>query len=148
VPGIPADVRSVFRTSFSVDPEAFVRISARAQKWVDQAISRNIYLRSRSVDAMDRLYTKAWQLGLKTTYYLFMEQRHTAEQSTTAVNKATTVAAGSTAGPRRGFGARTAAAPPVFNNVSAPPPAAVPEPTEATTCPTDPAERAACDACQ
>jgi ribonucleoside-diphosphate reductase alpha chain len=139
VPGIPDDLRAVFRTSFSVDPEAFVRISARAQKWVDQAISRNIYLRSRSVDAMDALYTKAWQLGLKTTYYLFMEQRHTAEQSTTVVNKAA-LPAGSTATPRRGFGARTA--PP-----AAPAPA-VPAPVEAMTCPTDPAERAACDACQ
>lgn len=133
VPGIPDDIRAVFRTSFAVDPGSFVRIAARAQKWVDQAISRNIYLRSRSVDAMDRLYTEAWQLGLKTTYYLFVEQRHTAEQSTTAVNKAA-APAGSTGPARRGFGARAA----VAEATDPPPP----------TCPTDPADRAGCEACQ
>jgi ribonucleoside-diphosphate reductase alpha chain len=30
----------------------------------------------------------AWKRGLKTTYYLHMKPRHTAEQSTTTVNKA------------------------------------------------------------
>lgn len=131
VPAIPEDLRAVFRTSFAVDPAAFVRIAARAQKWVDQAISRNIYLRSRSVDAMDRLYTQAWQLGLKTTYYLFMEQRHTAEQSTTVVDKSATARPAATESTRRrGFGARST-------------PAVV-----VAACPTDPAERAACDSCQ
>lgn len=146
VPGVPEDLRARFRTSFAVDPASFVRIAARAQKWVDQAISRTVYLRPRSVDAMDALYTRAWELGVKTTYYLFMEQRHTAEQSTTAVNKAAQpAAAGSPAAPRRGFGARSAvpaspAAP------AAPVPAT--DPAAADTCPTDPAERAACESCQ
>jgi ribonucleoside-diphosphate reductase alpha chain len=173
VEAIPADLRAVFRTSFSVDPAAFVRICARAQKWVDQAISRNIYLRSRSVAGMDELYTQAWELGVKTTYYLFMEQRHTAEQSTTSVNKAA-VPAGATGTVRRGFGARTPTVPvPALTPAPMPAPGrplvpaasltaaeaeAEAEVAEAPafarelaaspTCPIDPAERAACDSCQ
>jgi ribonucleoside-diphosphate reductase alpha chain len=34
------------------------------------------------------VYTSAWDKGLKTTYYLHMKPRHTAEQSTISVNKA------------------------------------------------------------
>ncbi len=34
------------------------------------------------------VYTTAWDKGLKTTYYLHMKPRHSAEQSTTTVNKA------------------------------------------------------------
>jgi len=64
------------------------------------------------------IYFAAWERGVKTTYYLHMKPRHTAEQSTVKVNKAeeiiATVSAGATAGTstdtptaapaRRGFG--------------------------------------------
>ena len=33
------------------------------------------------------IYTTAWRKGVKSTYYLHMKPRHTAEQSTVAVNK-------------------------------------------------------------
>jgi len=155
VPGVPGDLRARFRTSFAVDPASFVQIAARAQKWVDQSISRTIYLRPRSVDAMDDLYTRAWELGVKTTYYLFMEQRHTAEQSTTAVNKAARPAgADSPAAARRGFGARAATpATPATPVTPATPAMAitagpVSAPTAADVCPVDPAERDACESCQ
>ncbi len=154
VPGVPGDLRARFRTSFAVDPASFVQIAARAQKWVDQSISRTIYLRPRSVAAMDDLYTRAWELGVKTTYYLFMEQRHTAEQSTTAVNKAARPAAeGSPAAARRGFGARAATpATPAVPAVPAVPAMAitaepVSAPAAADVCPVDPAERDACESC-
>lgn len=148
VPGVPADLKAVSRTSFAVDPAAAVRIAARAQKWVDQAIAGTVYLRSRSVDAMDTLYTQAWDLGLKTTYYLFMEQRHTAEQSTTTVNKAVGASSDPSAAgpgaPRRGFGARVVTTPPP----AAPLPPAAGGEVPAGGCSVDPAERAACDSCQ
>ncbi|CAN5154657.1 hypothetical protein BH11ACT3_BH11ACT3_25010 [soil metagenome] len=34
------------------------------------------------------IYFAAWERGVKTTYYLHMKPRHTAEQSTVKVNKA------------------------------------------------------------
>lgn len=85
---IPDHVKRIYKTSFSTSPYAFVEIAARAQKWVDQAISRNMYLETRDIDEVMNIYTTAWEKGLKTTYYLHMKPKHTAEQSTTRVNKA------------------------------------------------------------
>ena len=47
-----------------------------------------MYLENRDMDDMKNVYMTAWRKGLKTTYYLHMKPRHTAEQSTTVVNKA------------------------------------------------------------
>ena len=84
---IPEHIKRIYKTSFSVSPYAYVEVAARAQKWVDMAISRNMYLDVRDIDEIMNIYTTAWDKGLKTTYYLHMKPRHTAEQSTTVVNK-------------------------------------------------------------
>lgn len=83
---IPKEVRDVYKTSFQLSPYAFIEVAARAQKWVDQAISRNMYLETRDIDEYIKIYTEAWRRGLKTTYYLHVKPRHQAEQ-TTVVSK-------------------------------------------------------------
>ena len=85
---IPDNLKKIYKTSFSVSPYAYVEVAARAQKWVDMAISRNMYLEVRDINEIMNIYTSAWDKGLKTTYYLHMKPRHSAEQSTTTVNKA------------------------------------------------------------
>ena len=55
------------------------------------------------------IYFSAWERGVKTTYYLHMKPRHTAEQSTVKVNKAEDISGSATAAPAEG--AATAAAP-------------------------------------
>ncbi|WP_228374321.1 ribonucleoside-diphosphate reductase subunit alpha [Demequina phytophila] len=124
---VPQHLKDVYKTSFQLSPYAFIEVAARAQKWIDQAISRNIYLEDRDVDGMMELYAAAWKRGVKTTYYLHMKPRHTAEQSTVRVNKTEKInttgnaagrpAGGGSTGParkgfgpaRRGFGAAKAA---------------------------------------
>ncbi len=91
IEGIPEHMKRIYKTSFDTSPEAFVEVAARAQKWVDQAISRNMYLAIRDIDQIMDVYTNAWKKGLKTTYYLHMKPKHTAEQSTVSVNKATAI---------------------------------------------------------
>lgn len=88
---IPQEIRDVYKTSFQLSPYAFIEVAARAQKWIDQSMSRNMYLETREIDDMVDIYTKAWEKGLKTTYYLHMKPRHTAEQSTVKVNKSTSI---------------------------------------------------------
>ncbi len=88
IDSIPEHIRNIYKTSFTTSPYAFIEIAARAQKWIDQALSRNMYLETRDLDETIDIYTTAWKKGLKTTYYLHMKPRHTAEQSTVAVNKA------------------------------------------------------------
>ncbi len=85
---IPQHVRDIYKTSFTTSPYAFIEVAARAQKWVDQGLSRNMYLETRDIDETMKIYMTAWQKGVKTTYYLHMKPRHTAEQSTVSVNKA------------------------------------------------------------
>lgn len=97
---IPDHLKRVYKTSFQIAPSAFVEIAARAQKWVDQAISRNMYLATRDIDEMVKIYSGAWEKGLKTTYYLHVKPRHTAEQSTVKVNKTAAIDGGS----KKGFG--------------------------------------------
>lgn len=89
---VPQSLKDVYKTCFQLSPLAFIEVAARAQKWVDQAISRNMYLESRSIDDMEMVYMEAWKRGLKTTYYLHMKPRHQAEQSTTRVNKTEQIA--------------------------------------------------------
>lgn len=99
---IPQNIKDVYKTCFQLSPFAFIEVAGRAQKWVDQAISRNMYLESRSIDDMEKVYMEAWKRGLKTTYYLHMKPRHQAEQSTTRVNKAESISGGSVR--KSGFG--------------------------------------------
>lgn len=117
IASIPDELKAVYKTSFQLSPYAFLEVAARAQKWIDQAISRNMYLETRDLGDMMDIYFGAWERGVKTTYYLHMKPRHTAEQSTVKVNKAEEIVASTnapaegaapTAAPaapaRRGFG--------------------------------------------
>ncbi len=168
---VPQQLKEIYRTSFQLSPYAFLEVAARAQKWIDQAISRNIYLADRSVDGMTDLYAAAWRKGVKTTYYLHMMPRHTAEQSTVRVNKAENLngagapsaraATAAGGGPARtGFGAAKAKRGFGFGSVPAVPAAtpAVPvaevdltddlEIIDGVACPIDPMERMQCESCQ
>ncbi|MGH9596377.1 MAG: hypothetical protein ACRD3K_06225, partial [Edaphobacter sp.] len=87
IDGIPQHVKDIYKTSFSTSPYAFIEVAARAQKWIDQSLSRNMYLETRDIDETMDIYSTAWKKGVKSTYYLHMKPRHTAEQSTVRVNK-------------------------------------------------------------
>jgi len=84
---IPDELKAVYKTSFQLSPYAFIEVAARAQKWVDQAISRNMYLETRDIDEYEKIYLEAWRRGLKTTYYLHVKPRHQSEQTTVKANK-------------------------------------------------------------
>ncbi len=87
IDGIPDDIKAVYKTSFQLSPYAFIEVAARAQKWVDQAISRNMYLETRDIDEYEKIYLEAWKRGLKTTYYLHVKPRHQSEQTTVSSNE-------------------------------------------------------------
>ncbi|KQV07385.1 ribonucleoside-diphosphate reductase subunit alpha [Leifsonia sp. Root112D2] len=104
IEAIPDHIKAVYKTSFQLSPYAFIEVAARAQKWVDQAISRNMYLETRDLGDMMDIYYAAWERGVKTTYYLHSKPRHQAEQSTVKVNKSEEISGGA----RKGFGAAKA----------------------------------------
>jgi len=134
---IPNEIKKRYKSAFTTSPYAFIEIAARAQKWVDQALSRNMYLETRITEEIMDIYKMAWKKGLKTTYYLHMRPRHTAEQSTVSVNKREKMG-------RVGFGAVA------IKNVLNP----VPEKkdydyeTMMAKITSDPQEKFLCDSCQ
>jgi ribonucleoside-diphosphate reductase alpha chain len=169
------DLKAVYKTSFQLSPRAFIEVAARAQKWIDQAISRNMYLETRDIGDMVEIYSEAWAKGLKTTYYLHMKPRHSAELSTVRVNKAesspgtgghgprpamaatagsySAAPGGQSASRRRGFGFAAAGNRPADDSGLAPGTSGGGEEQEAVVvgdiaCPVDPQERVECDSCQ
>jgi len=105
---IPQHIKDIYKTSFSTSPYAYIEVAARAQKWIDQALSRNMYLDTRDTDEIMKIYKTAWDKGVKTTYYLHMKPRHTAEQSTVNVNKSQKMG-------RLGFGSLNLSTTPAFS---------------------------------
>jgi len=118
IDAIPDHLKEVYKTSFQLSPYSFLEVAARAQKWIDQAISRNMYLETRDLGEMMDIYYGAWERGVKTTYYLHMKPRHQAEQSTVKVNKSESLT--SNTGQKRGFGAASAAVDPAASTSPAP----------------------------
>ncbi len=116
VAAIPDELKAVYKTSFQLSPYAFLEVAARAQKWIDQAISRNMYLETRDLGDMMDIYFAAWERGVKTTYYLHMKPRHTAEQSTVKVNKSEEIGDGA----KKGFGAAVTTGAPAATETAAP----------------------------
>lgn len=110
IEAIPEDIRAIYKTSFQISPYAYIEVASRAQKWIDQAISRNMYLETRDIEEYIDIYSAAWAAGVKTTYYLHVKPRHQAEQSTVKVNKAQDlkgaqpVSETAATTPRKGFG--------------------------------------------
>lgn len=104
IEAIPQEIRDVYKTSFQLSPYAFIEVAARAQKWVDQAISRNMYLETRDIDEYVKIYSEAWRRGLKTTYYLHVKPRHQSEQTTVSIEKTAQTKIKQQGGAARGFG--------------------------------------------
>ena len=67
---IPEDLKSKYKTAFDRDMFKLIEATAVRQKWVDQAISFNLYNKTESLKYLNDIYMKSWELGLKTTYYL------------------------------------------------------------------------------
>ncbi len=120
IAAIPDHLKATYKTSFQLSPYSFLEVAARSQKWIDQSISRNMYLETRDLGDMMDIYFAAWERGVKTTYYLHMKPRHTAEQSTVKVNKSEQIGGGATGSARRGFGSAGGSAPASAPAVAAP----------------------------
>jgi ribonucleoside-diphosphate reductase alpha chain len=70
IDAIPEDVRELHRSAFEIDPRHQLRLTAVRGTWIDQSISHNVFFPSTDGSLLDDVYRTAWELGLKTTYYL------------------------------------------------------------------------------
>ncbi|MFC6731251.1 MULTISPECIES: ribonucleoside-diphosphate reductase subunit alpha [unclassified Haladaptatus] len=67
---IPAELREKHRGAFEIDPRHQLRLTAQRGVWIDQSQSHNVFFPATDGKLLDDIYTTAWELGLKTTYYL------------------------------------------------------------------------------
>ncbi len=70
VPGLPADLRSLYRTAWELPQKALIDLAAARTPYVDQSQSLNLFMASPTIGKLSSMYAYAWRSGLKTTYYL------------------------------------------------------------------------------
>ncbi len=92
--------KRLFKGAYEIHPKRQIDIAAAFQKYIDQAVSKSIYIEEDLRGDMFEIYIYAWEKGLKSTYYCFIDKTVKGEKYTQKVNKR---------GARRGFGLRKSA---------------------------------------
>ncbi len=70
ITGIPDALKARYKETFDIDMNWLLKAAAQRMKWIDQSASTNIFLKTKSGKVLSDIYETAWDLGLKTTYYL------------------------------------------------------------------------------
>ena len=70
IPSIPAELKTLYKEAFEIDPILLIKMTALRSKWIDQSQSHNVFMKGTSGKQLHAIYTAAWEMGLKTTYYL------------------------------------------------------------------------------
>ena len=81
---IPHDLKEKYKTAFDRDMFKLIDCNAVRQKWIDQAVSFNLYNKSTSLKYLNDIYMSCWEKGLKTTYYLRNRAASKIEKSTSS----------------------------------------------------------------
>lgn len=79
--------KNIFKTAYEFSPISQINLAATLQKHIDQAISRNMYIKEEGRATMFDIYMHARKAGLKGTYYCFIEKTIQGEKYTENVNK-------------------------------------------------------------
>jgi len=79
---IPDHIKIKYKTAFQQDQFKMIEAAAARQKWIDMGQSLNLYNSETSLRYMNDMYMKAWEVGLKTTYYLRNKAASKVEKST------------------------------------------------------------------
>lgn len=72
VPNLTLDSFNYYKNAYEINQIDIIKAAAIRQKWIDQGQSVNIFmdLSKASGKYLNEIYTLAWKLGLKSTYYL------------------------------------------------------------------------------
>ena len=89
VASIPKEIKEKYKETFEIDSSWFIRIAAHRGKWIDQSQSLNIFIKGTSGRIISETYQLAWEMGLKTTYYLRSMGATSVEKSSIHLQKKT-----------------------------------------------------------
>ena len=87
IAGIPQVIKDKYKETFEIDMRWIIRAAAYRGKWIDQSQSLNIFFRGSSGKELSEIYLYAWELGLKTTYYLRSLAATQVEKSTVSTEQ-------------------------------------------------------------
>ena len=83
--GIPDYLKEKYKEVFQINPKWLIRAAAHRGKWIDQSQSLNIFFMGSSGKQLSEVYQYAWEMGLKTTYYLRTLAVSQVEKSTVSI---------------------------------------------------------------
>jgi ribonucleoside-diphosphate reductase alpha chain len=84
---VPQELKVKYREAFDIDPVWCLKMTAVRAKWIDQSQSHNVFMKGASGKKLHEIYTSAWKMGLKTTYYLRTLAASQVEKSTLDAGK-------------------------------------------------------------
>lgn len=82
IPDVPQDLKDKYKEVFEVDARWLIKAAAFRGKWIDQSQSLNIFYGGKSGKDINDIYIYAWDMGVKTTYYLRSMAASQVEKST------------------------------------------------------------------
>ncbi len=84
---IPQALKEKYKETFEINPKWLIKAAAYRGKWIDQSQSVNIFFRGSSGKEISDIYFYAWEMGLKTTYYLRTLAASQVEKSTVSTSE-------------------------------------------------------------
>jgi ribonucleoside-diphosphate reductase alpha chain len=84
---IPDALKLKYKETFEIDYKDLINMAAYRGKWIDQSQSLNLFFRGTSGKGIADMYMYAWEMGLKTTYYLRTLAASSVEKATVAIAK-------------------------------------------------------------
>lgn len=84
---IPDYIRAKYKETFEIDSKVFINLAAFRGKWIDQSQSLNLFYKGTSGKDIADMYMYAYDMGLKTTYYLRTLAASGVEGATTSIKK-------------------------------------------------------------
>ncbi|GAA4905781.1 ribonucleoside-diphosphate reductase alpha chain [Stackebrandtia albiflava] len=85
IPGIPDDLKLLYRTAWELPQRALIDLAAGRTPFIDQSQSLNLFMASPTIGKLSSMYAYAWRSGLKTTYYLRSRPATRINQTTVSV---------------------------------------------------------------
>ena len=84
---IPDYIKAKYKETFEIDSKVFINLAAFRGKWIDQSQSLNLFYKGTSGKEIADMYMYAYDMGLKTTYYLRTLAASGIEGATTNIKK-------------------------------------------------------------
>lgn len=67
---IPKELKAIYKTAWELSMKDIITLAAARAPYIDQSQSLNLFIEAPTIGKLSSMYMHAWEMGLKTTYYL------------------------------------------------------------------------------